>query len=805
MSRTSSLFLFAFAAAFAATALSAQTVPGQYIVQLTGEPVAAHVAGMSGRGRLQSARALAQRARLQDEQQQAQSRLEQSSAQVKGSLKTVANALIVEIDDAKAMQLAALAGVRRVVPVRSFHRLMDQATVLHKAVDAWNEIGIENAGAGVKIAILDTGIDVNHAAFQDSSLSVPDGFPLVRAASDKAYTNNKVIVARSYVNLLSYRDPDSSARDRVGHGTALASVSAGVRNAGPLATITGIAPKAYLGNYKIFGTPGYNDSTTDAAILQALDDAVADGMDVVNISLGTDFAPRLADDVDVQAIETATAAGVIVVVAAGNNGPGLNTISSPATAPSAIAAGAVTNSRQFTASANVQGLGTYVALAGDGSKPAAPLSGPLADVSSLDSNGLGCSALPSGSLKGAVALMLRGTCTFAVKLANAQAAGAVAGLIYTADAATAPFAFAAGTATLPGMMIAYSDGIAIKQSLAATPSPYTTLDFALGPVAVAGGGLTDFGAAGPNVDLSIKPDLLAAGANVYVATQTLDSNGEMYDSTGYIQVNGTSFSTPIIAGAAALVKSVRPGLTVEQYRSLLINTGAEAQTTAGKPASVQTSGGGMLDVIAAVNSIVVASPVSLSFGAGTGDVLKASALSITNLGRNADTYLVTALPSGASLAPTFSDTSVPLASGASYSLTVNFAGSALAAGAHEGMIYITSLSTGAQIHVPYWYDSTANESAYVVDIDSLTTARRGSVQRQALTFRVTDSSGVALTDITPTVTVMSGGGFAGSAVSYDNYYPGLFAADVRLGNTAGANVFRIQAGSATLDVTITGQ
>src|SRR6185436_9852942 len=124
----------------------------------------------------------------------------------------------------------------------------------------------------------------------------------------------------SYVNLLARRDADQSARDRVGHGTALAVVAAGTRATGPLATIQGVAPRAYVGSYKVFGSPGVNDGATDDAILKAIDDAVADGMDIINMSLGDDLAPRLEHDPDVEAVERATKAGVIIVVAAGNNG-----------------------------------------------------------------------------------------------------------------------------------------------------------------------------------------------------------------------------------------------------------------------------------------------------------------------------------------------------------------------------------------------------------------------------------------------------------------------------------------------------
>ena len=85
---------------------------------------------------------------------------------------------------------------------------------------------------------------------------MPAGFPLADTQADLAYTNNKVIVARSYANLFGTPDPDLSAADHLGHGTATAMVAAGVSNAGPLATISGVAPQAWLGSYKVFGTPG---------------------------------------------------------------------------------------------------------------------------------------------------------------------------------------------------------------------------------------------------------------------------------------------------------------------------------------------------------------------------------------------------------------------------------------------------------------------------------------------------------------------------------------------------------------------
>src|SRR5262249_8223296 len=143
---------------------------------------------------------------------------------------------------------------------------------------AWSLLGgTTNAGAGVRIGIIDTGIQATHPAFQDASLTPPSGFPVcqivypgtlgtqsVDCTSTLGFTNNKVIVARSYVPVLTQanasdsRPDDPSPRDRVGHGTAVAMAAAGVTSTGPADTITGVAPKAFLGSYKVFGSSDVN-------------------------------------------------------------------------------------------------------------------------------------------------------------------------------------------------------------------------------------------------------------------------------------------------------------------------------------------------------------------------------------------------------------------------------------------------------------------------------------------------------------------------------------------------------------------
>src|SRR5262249_23242290 len=149
--------------------------------------------------------------------------------------------------------------------------------------DAWATLplGANSAGAGIKIAMIDSGIDVNHPAFA-VTLPAVDGFPKFSTDADRAYTNSKIIVAKNYTSLLGFSG-EPNADDTDGHGSGTSMAAAGGPVVSPYGPMSGVAPMAYLGNYKVLAG---GSSTTDL-ISKAIDDAVADGMDVVNISLGS--------------------------------------------------------------------------------------------------------------------------------------------------------------------------------------------------------------------------------------------------------------------------------------------------------------------------------------------------------------------------------------------------------------------------------------------------------------------------------------------------------------------------------------
>ncbi len=634
---------------FAASAYAANPLFDEYAVILADAPLSRDGGTLS----IRSSNIGSQQATLTRE-------LNARAIHVSGSVKLLLNAVFVRVPRGSRPDLNGLPGVKTIVRLRPLKTHLNDATSLVQVnPGAWSNPkigGVSNAGAGIKIGIIDTGIDDLNPAFNDANLAIPSGYPM----GDAAYTNHKIIVARSYVSYLSSTDPrysspdDLSPVDRVGHGTAVAMIAAGRTVTGPATTvstaplaITGVAPEAWIGNYKIFGSPGVNDYAAGSAVIQALEDAALDGMQIVTLALGntalsapldTDCAangqstksyiPATSCDVEAQAIENAVnQLGITVVTSAGDSGasgnvyPTLGTITSPGTAPSAITVGATTNAHDFDATVYVTGNGVpakqfFEAQFGAGPKPAAAFTAPLIDVTKTGDSGMACSALPANSLNGAVALVIRGTCDFATKANNVQAAGAVALLLYLDDPNDGLFVPVNLAATaIPTVLIGNADGIQLK-AFAANNALTVTLDPALFEVSTNADQVASFSSRGPSIGLfslspvlAIKPELVAPGTGIYTATQTLDPNGSFYDPSGFNAAQGTSFAVPLVAGAVALVKQANPNFTPGELKSAVVNTAAAGITDNGVPADVNAVGAGKLDAAAALNVTLACVPV----------------------------------------------------------------------------------------------------------------------------------------------------------------------------------------------------
>jgi subtilisin family serine protease len=246
------------------------------------------------------------------------------------------------VPQASLDRLARIPGVARVWPSVTYHPLLDRTPQLIGAPTVWGP-GLATAGQGMKIGIIDDGVDQTHPFFNPAGYVYPPGFP----KGQTAYTTPKVIAARAFAPPGTSYAPARLPfdRDQSEHGTHVAGIAAGnngTRTNSGIA-LSGIAPRAYLGNYKALGVPsefGLNGNSPEIAA--AVEAAVADGMDVINLSLGeTDIEPTR--DVLARALNAAADAGVPATVAAGNSGDlGPGSIDSPGSAAKAIAAAAST-------------------------------------------------------------------------------------------------------------------------------------------------------------------------------------------------------------------------------------------------------------------------------------------------------------------------------------------------------------------------------------------------------------------------------------------------------------------------------
>jgi subtilisin family serine protease len=268
------------------------------------------------------------------------------AASIRWRYSVVLDGLAVVVPSSDLARLRRLPGIT-VWPTVTYHALLDRSVQLIGAPSLWGST-LATAGQGMKIGILDDGIDQRHVFFDPSGFNYPAGFPL----GNTAYTTAKVIVARAFAPAGATWKYASTPFDPVNsdHGTNVAGIAAGdfdtLANVdGTRYHISGVAPMAYLGNYKVLTvpTPNVGLDGNSPEIAAGIEQAVKDGMDVINLSIGEpEIQP--SRDLVVRALDDAAAAGVVPVVAAGNefDTSGRGSISSPANAPQAIAVAAST-------------------------------------------------------------------------------------------------------------------------------------------------------------------------------------------------------------------------------------------------------------------------------------------------------------------------------------------------------------------------------------------------------------------------------------------------------------------------------
>lgn len=423
---------------------------------------------------------------------------------------------------------------------------------------------------------------------------------------DAELCNNKLIGARYFIDGAQNSGPIDegeivSARDVDGHGTHTATTAAGNRVKASvfgnlIGRIEGVAPRARIAAYKAcWLRPGDQRATCNASDLaNAVDAAVGDGVDVINYSVGSSLTRVTAPD-DL-ALMNAAKAGIFAVVAAGNEGPGLGTIGSPAGGPWVLTTAASTRdgkasfeALEITSPPSVANLyemkqANFTPTLAD----RGPIDGDLVlvddDDESLDGGATGttsdaCQPLVNNAdISGEVALIQRGGCKFEVKIANAGDAGAIAAVIYNIAGDAIVMNGSEDLVDIPAVMIGQADGNLLLAELDAGSAVVVHIeDGQLVTRRDDGNSMAAFSARGPGPAPDIlKPDVTAPGVNILAGFTPDATNATPGEDFAYL--SGTSMSTPHVAGIAALLKQASPDWSPSAIKSAFMTTARQDLT-----------------------------------------------------------------------------------------------------------------------------------------------------------------------------------------------------------------------------------
>ncbi|HET9475258.1 MAG TPA: S8 family serine peptidase, partial [Steroidobacteraceae bacterium] len=533
------------------------------------------------------------------------------SAEVSASVQLVLNAVMLRVDAADLPQLARDTAISRVVGVSNYS--VDLAdTVPYIGAETAQQLGAR--GKGVRVAVIDSGVDYTHAALSGPGTQAayeaawapipPAGSPAIpvvpagtgylvvddpaTAADNGLFPSAKVVGGYDFVGErwpnnaptggVAFLEPDPdpiAAPDATtfgGHGTHVSDIIAGK---------LGVAPDAKIYALKACSAPA--TSCSGVALIQAMefaldpngDGRIRDRVDIINMSLGSPYGQPFDDDLS-EAVDNASRVGVLTVASAGNSADKQFITGSPAAASSALSV-----AQTAVPSASLQLMTLTSAPGGEKGAVFQPWSAPLTTVIEgpvfyppAGGKRLGCADAAGanpyapGELAGRIVLVDRGTCSFSLKISNIAAAGGVLGIIglITPDA---PFggAFGGGTPNIPGYMISQADANLLRTGTASVRfDPANQAELA--------GSLASTSSRGPRFDDNfIKPEIGAPGASVSAMSGSF---------TGTAAFGGTSGAAPMVTGAAALLKGARPHLSVAEIKQILVNT---AETEIFQPSS----------------------------------------------------------------------------------------------------------------------------------------------------------------------------------------------------------------------------
>jgi minor extracellular serine protease Vpr len=680
------------------------------ILKLRGASVGERMAEAKRQGRdLSKAERDRLRAELRSRQEGVKGQIRNAGGQVLFDYQDAYNGIAVRTAARNIPALAALPEVEQVRPSRTFSRQNIPGVQYIEANDVWTDLG--RTGDGVKIAVIDTGVDYFHANFGGSGdpddfaddngeIVEPGSFPTAKVVAGTDFVGDDYNASSDDPAIVT-PNPDPDPKDCNGHGSHVAGSAAGFgvladgsTYGGPYDGTTytnsfrigpGVAPEADIIAVRVFGCLG---STSEAVLVDALDFALEQGADVVNMSLGSDFGRD--DEPSTVASNTLAEAGVVVVTAAGNDGAGAYIVGAPSVASRAISVASVDASGATFPGATVA-LSTGQSLTAINANGAALPGGPLPVAVLRTSTGavsLGCDPAEylnhPGGVAGKLVVTVRGTCARVARAIFGQQAGAAAVAMINTDPGLPPF---------EGPITSNPDtGEPFNVTI-----PFLGVRGVLGPAATADGDnlvAADGGTAtltattvpnpgfqrfapssssGPaNVDSDAKPDVTAPGVSV-LSTDSGSGNAGARSS-------GTSMATPMTAGTAALVTEAHPSWSTEAIKGAILNT---ANASAAKIAnySPRRGGTGVVDARRAVDTVAYVTTTggtaTLSYGYEplTGAYSETLPLTLNNTSGSSITYNLDTTFVGSALGAdvTFSTNPVTVPAGGNATVQVTVA------------------------------------------------------------------------------------------------------------------------------------
>jgi minor extracellular serine protease Vpr len=560
---------------------------------------------------------------------------------------------------------------------------------------AQSELGY--TGAGVKVAIMDTGVDYDHPDLGGCfgpGCRVETGWDFVGDAfnadpSSAAYNPNPM--------------PDPDPDDCNGHGTHVAGI------VGASGAVTGVAPGVTFGAYRVFGCAG---STTADIMVAAMERAYADGMDVLNMSIGSAFMtwpqyPTAA------ASDRMVEQRMVVVASIGNSGAnGLYSAGAPGVGNNVIGVASFDNTHVALNTFTVTPADLTIGYANAAAAPPAPTSGslPLAKTGTPTTADDACAPI-AADLTGHAVLIRRGTCAFHIKALNAQNAGAAAVVLYNNAAGRfSPTVAGDPPITIPVVAVSDAEGVAINNAIETEPQTLNWTDQTGTFLNPTGGLISSFSSYGLGAELALKPDIGAPGGLIY-STYPLENGA-------YATISGTSMASPHVAGAVALLEAA-PDTAAHAVRDILQNS-ADPKPWWGNPGlgfldMVHRQGAGMLDIDDAILATTKITPGKLSLGESEfGPATRT--LTVDNSGSAAVTYDLSHVPALSTGPNTFtvgaftgfaavgfssSSVTVPAGGSATVDVTVEANPGLADRSMYGGYIVFTPQDGGQAYRVPY--------------------------------------------------------------------------------------------------------